>query len=61
MKHRMALVVDFGSLGNEALAALLATAANDVATGLGGHACTETVLVLAGALRGLVSPFHLFR
>jgi hypothetical protein len=59
--HRVALEVNLRTLGNETLAALLAAAANDVATGLGGHAGTEPMLVLAGALGGLVSPFHLFR
>lgn len=57
----MPLVLDLGALGDEALATLGAAAANDVATRLGGHAGTEPVLVLAGALRGLIGPFHLFR
>ena len=57
----MALVGNLGTLGNEALATLLATAAKNVAPRLRGHASPEAVLVLAGTLRGLVSPFHLFR
>jgi hypothetical protein len=61
VKHRVALVVNLGTLGDEALAALLTAATNDIAAGLGGHAGAEPVLVLAGALGGLVSPFHLFR
>lgn len=50
VKHRVALVVNLGTLGNEALAALLTAAANDIATSFGGHAGAEPVLVLAGAL-----------
>ena len=55
------LEVNLRSLGNEALATLLAAAANDVAARFRGHAGTEAVLVFASALGGLISPFHLFR
>lgn len=44
------LVVNLSSLGNETLTALLAAALDQVASGFGCHAGTETVLALAGAL-----------
>jgi hypothetical protein len=54
----VALEVDFCTLWKEALAALLAAAAKTIATGLGAHACTETVLAFADSLGWLVSTFH---
>lgn len=54
----MALEVDLGSFWKEALATLTATAFDDAAASLSGHAGTETVLLLAGALGRLVSHFH---
>lgn len=54
----MPLVVELGTLGQETLAAFLATATEDVPTGLGGHAGAESMLALAGTLRGLESAFH---
>lgn len=60
MLNRMALEVNFYPLWHESLATLLPTAADNVATRLGGHAGTEPVLILTGALRRLISPFHRF-
>ena len=48
-------VLKLDALRNEALAAFLTTAADDVATGFGGHAGTETELVFTGALGWLIS------
>ena len=53
----MALVVDLDTHGHEALAALEAAAAQDVAAILGLHAGAEAELALAGALGGLVGSF----
>jgi hypothetical protein len=53
----VALVLQLGTLGDEAFAAFLAAAAENVATGLGGHAGTETELVLAGAFGRLEGAF----
>lgn len=50
----VALEVEFSSLGNEALTTLLAAAFDAITAGLGGHACTETMLLFARALSGLV-------
>jgi len=50
----VALEVKLGTLGNEALATLLAAAFDAIAACLGGHACTETMLLFARALGGLV-------
>ena len=52
----VALVLDFGSLGKQALAAFSAAAADDVRSVLGGHACTESELTLAATLGWLISP-----
>jgi hypothetical protein len=57
----MALVMDLSPLGNEALTTFLAAALDEVAPGFGGHTGTEAVLAFAGALGGLIGPFHLFR
>jgi hypothetical protein len=54
----VALVVVLSAAWDEALSAFLATLANDVATGLGAHAGTETVLVLTRSLGWLKGPFH---
>ena len=56
--HRVALEVDLGSFWKEALATLAATAFEDPPTRFGGHAGTESVLLLASALGRLVSHFH---
>jgi len=53
------LVMDLGAFWNQALAAFLATTANDVAPALGSHPGTEAVLAFSSALGWLVSPFHL--
>lgn len=53
----MAGEVDFGSFGQETLAALLAAAGEGLATAFGGHAGAEAVLLLAGPLGGLVCAF----
>ncbi len=57
MLSRVAAVLQLDTLRNEALAALLAAAAENVTAGFGGHAGTETKLVLAGALGGLIGAF----
>ena len=44
----VALEVKLGTLRNQALAAFLAAAFDAVAAGFCGHACAETVLLLAG-------------
>ncbi len=54
----VALEVDLRTFWKETLAALLAAAAQCVASGLGAHACTETVLAFADSLGWLVSTFH---
>jgi len=56
--HRVALEVDLGSFWQEALATLAAAVLEDAASGFGGHAGTESVLLLASALGRLVSHFH---
>jgi hypothetical protein len=55
---RVAGVVDFHTLREQALTAVLTTAGKDGTTILGLHAGAETKLTLAGALRGLISAFH---
>lgn len=54
----VALVMNLRTLRKEALATLLTTAAERIASGLGAHACTETVLALTDSLGWLVSTFH---
>jgi hypothetical protein len=49
--------LDLNSLGNETLAAFLATTAQNVPAGFGGHAGTETELLFAGALGWLIGAF----
>ena len=58
MLNRVALVIVLSAAWDEALTAFLATLTNDVATGLGAHAGTETVLVLTRSLGWLKGPFH---
>ncbi len=53
----VALVMGLNAFGDEAFAAFLAAAAQDVTAGLGGHAGTETKLVFPGALGRLVGAF----
>ena len=48
----------FGAFAHEPLATLAATAAQDGATSLGGHAGTESVLLLACALRWAICRTH---
>jgi hypothetical protein len=50
--------MDFSTLGNEALATLLATTLEQITTRFGGHPGTETVLAFASALGRLEGPFH---
>jgi len=54
----MARVVDLDALGQQALAAALATTGQSGASAFGLHAGAETVLAFARAFRGLVSSFH---
>jgi len=54
----VALECHFGTLAHEPLATLAATAAQDGATALGGHAGTETMLLLACALRWTICRTH---
>ena len=56
--HRVALEVNLGSFWKKALAAFAATVFEDAAASLGGHAGTESMLLLASALGRLVSNFH---
>lgn len=53
----VAAVLQLDALRNQAFAAFLAAAAEDVAAGFGGHAGAETELILAGALGRLVGAF----
>ena len=57
MLRRVTLERILGALWHEALAALLAAAAKDVAAGFGGHAGTEAELLFPGALGGLEGAF----
>jgi len=54
---RVTGVLQLGTLGDEALAALLTAAANDITAGFGGHAGAETELVFARALGWLKGAF----
>lgn len=49
------LEVKLCAFRNQALAALLAAAFDDVASSFGGHTGTETVLLFTGTLGGMVS------
>lgn len=53
----MTAVLNFHALRNEAFAAFLATTTDDVAAGLGGHACPEAELVFPCALGWLIGAF----
>ena len=55
--RRVTAVLDFNTLRNEAFATLLTAAANNVATGFGGHASPEAELVFPRALGWLISTF----
>ena len=55
--RRVTAVLELNALRNEPLAAFLAAAADDVATGFGGHACPEAELVFPRALGWLISAF----
>ena len=57
MLDGVARVLKLNTLGDEALAAFLAAAADDVTAGVGRHAGAETELGFAGALGGLISAF----
>jgi len=50
----VALELNLCAFGNEAFTAFLATAFDDIASGFGGHAGAETVLLFAGTFRGLI-------
>jgi len=49
------LEVKLGAFGNQALAAFLTAALDDIASSLGGHTGAETVLLFTGTFGGLVS------
>ena len=51
----VALEVKLSTFRNQAFAAFLATALDDVASSLGGHTGAETVLLFTGTFGGLVS------
>lgn len=55
--RRVTAVLDLHALRNEALAAFLATATDDVAAGFGGHAGPEAELVFPCALGWLIGAF----
>jgi hypothetical protein len=55
--RRVAAVLNLYTLRNKALAAFLAAAADDVAAGFSGHACSKAELVFSCALGWLVSTF----
>lgn len=55
--RRVTAVLDLHTLRNEALATLLTAAADNVATGFGGHAGTEAELVFPRALGWLICTF----
>ena len=59
--NRVALVLKLGTLGNEALTTFLTTTLDQVPTGFGRHAGTESVLILASSHGRQVGAFHLFR
>ena len=53
----VAAVLNFNTLRNETLASFLATAADNVAAGFGGHAGPEAELVFPCALGWLIGAF----
>ena len=54
----VALEGNFSTFADQTLAAFLAAAAEDRATSLGGHAGTETMLLLASALGRTIGWAH---
>jgi len=50
--------MNLGTFGDEALATLLTTTLEQIATGFGSHPGTETVLAFTSTLGGLEGPFH---
>jgi hypothetical protein len=54
----MALEGNLSTFADQALAAFLATAVQNRATSFGGHASTETMLLLAGALGRTIGRAH---
>lgn len=58
MLHRVALVVNFRTFWQKALAAFITAAANDLGASLGAHTGAKTVLALARPLGRLVSHVH---
>lgn len=60
MLDGVAIVLEFCSLGNQALTSFAATTLDQVAACFRRHAGAEAVLILASALGWLVGPFHLF-
>ena len=57
MLRRVTAVLELNALWNQALAAFLAAAAENVAAGLGGHAGPEAELVFPCALGWLIGAF----
>ena len=55
--RRVTAVLELDALGNQALATLLAAAAQKVAAGFGGHAGAEAELVFPRAFGGLIGAF----
>ena len=55
--RRVTAVLNLDALRNQALAAFLTTAADDVAAGFGGHASPEAELVFPCALGWLIGAF----
>jgi hypothetical protein len=54
----LAFKVDFNTLGQQPLAAMLTAAGQDGAAILGFHTCAESELLFPRTFRGLVSAFH---
>lgn len=57
MLDRVAAVLNFNALRNKAFAAFLTTAAENITACFGGHPSTETKLLFASALGGLICSF----
>ena len=56
--HRVALVLEFCSLGNQSLAPFLPATLDDVTPVLRPHPSAKAVLILTAALRWLIGTFH---
>lgn len=56
----MTLVLEFGTLWNEALATLLTPTLDQIAPRFSFHPGTKSVLTFAGTFGRLISPFHRF-